>query len=491
MAAQPALTNALQDQYGLRNIRPQWIRRQSVLSFDIIKAPITRTDLSEISAGTLPWNITQAHSVQLRVKALVQVHDVINIANANPRSNQPPRVLQFSMSDGATEFVAVEFTPLGARLSLHTLPGTKIVLLPSALVRRGRVMLTASDFEFFGAPSANIWGSAYQRQIDNALGEAALPNPSHSSFDSIVASRGGQNGAPVIPVHMGGIADAIPATQRASAQGEDDAEDDGFWAHAVQIADRNLNASVANPTPALPQTNAVAHARALPQQRAAPMVIDIEDLPVDCVYETPQSPPHQDVVMHHAQPQHGFNSADHVPDTDIVEIPSTPVFESDAVAQQQSQPASQGDDILNMLQPPSLPFSRLAAATTNVQPNGTTLHRVYSIKTARKVVVQYNGDKLVLFAQLDDGTAIELLPLHPQLAGDITGLETESEQFRADVENGYVRMRTAIRGIHGFIQVHNGADGAHVISVTKGVPDQEVSQISYKRFRLYRCFVLT
>eukprot|EP00737_Agarophyton_chilense_P003194 gb/GEZJ01003711.1/.p1 GENE.gb/GEZJ01003711.1/~~gb/GEZJ01003711.1/.p1 ORF type:complete len:519 (+),score=74.88 gb/GEZJ01003711.1/:901-2457(+) len=485
--------HALEEQYGLRNIREEWIHRQRALSPEIVKGPISRTNLCDISRGTLPWNILQAHSVQLGVKVLVQVEDVINIANANPRSHDVPRVLQLTLNDGAIDFVAVELEPLGGRISMKTTPGTKIVLLPSTLVRRGRAFLTSSDFIFFGSPPTNLWGEPHQQRIAQSLRDAGLPNPSDSSFDCIARPQVSNGIQARIPIDMGGIADAITATEN-----EDD-DDVMFWAQAVEVADRNLGNAGTSTSAASAQDRTLADENlntheGMVTENNESLLIDLESTTrTNAIHEIPRGQA-VDISGESRRQRNDIEAKNHSePETDpprmgeaarkVLSFPSTPVFESDDRAFEpqyeheenaEEVDESSQDAIMTILDPPPLPFSKLGATEEGQRPP-ESLYRVYSMKIAKNVTIQHDGANYSFFVQVDDGTAIELLPINANVLRTITGFTVDSYEFQQDLEDGFPRIRKAIRGIHGFVRVSETPNGKQLIGISEGMPDNVVT----------------
>lgn len=152
-----------------------------------------------------------------------------------------------------------------------------------------------------------------------------------------------------------------------------------FWPKLLRFAGCNVNESVVNSAPTIRPTISIASgfvwlpARAstpavsLSQQCATITVFDIPDLPVKCIDQAPQKPSGQHAIVNNAQPQRRSTNGDREPNTATHEIPSTSVFESDDLIQQQQQQhphrTSENDVLFNMLRPLFLPFSELAAAT--------------------------------------------------------------------------------------------------------------------------------
>lgn len=491
------LVQSLKEEYGLHNIREEWIRRQAALSLEIVKGPICRTNLCEMSTGTLPWNVLEAHSVQLGIKVLVQIEDVINIANANPRSHEAPRVLQMTLNDGAIDFVAVELQPLGGRISMKTIPGTKIMLLPSTLVQRGRLLLTASDFTFFGSPSANLWGDGFDSQIAEALKDAGLPNPNASSFDSIARSQHGTSTRSHIPVDMGGIADAIPALDG----NNEDGDEDMFWAQAVEMMDRTLpDSRISSALEAPPTENLLPSENIRNEPIAEESVLQRNEVEiVDLIIasqdrhdletaercrvgqmDTDSATPRLTMNcsdMEDRRPEENANQASDI--ANIAEIPGAPLFDSDSEIYEGLEGGDRSsircDETLKYSSmpsnrsPPPLPLGRLAE--TLGKRSSQLLYRVYSMKAPRKVSIRFSSGLLVMAAVIDDGTSVQTLEVSQSLVERMTGFGTDSEDFRLDLDNGCPRMRTALRGIHGFVTLGD-------IPGTNGIGTVQLSSIS-------------
>lgn len=221
MATESALCFNLEQRFGLRNARSDWVRRQTAFSIDELQSTICRTDLGIISSGTLPWNVSDAHAVRLGTRVLVQIDDITNIANPDPRSNERPRVLLLTLNDGCRDFTGVELE-CWQRISLSTTLGTKIILQNSARIMRGCVLLRERDFIVLGSPPSNIWGASHEELVSQARRNAGLPDPqgSGSSLARVleaehvqtIAQMLGNSSAEdlavnVLPLGMGGIAD--------------------------------------------------------------------------------------------------------------------------------------------------------------------------------------------------------------------------------------------------------------------------------------------
>ena len=215
---------------GIWNLRNEWVKEHQNLSRSLqrLNSVVVATDISLITRGGLQWPVRNAHNTKLGVPLLVQVEDIINVAVSNPRASTGACVLQAVLSDGGQEFVAVEYRDLKGKLSIRTLPGSKVLLSASTPIRRGRVLLTPDSVRVLGSPRFDIWGPklASMRRAD-ALREAGLPVPAASTFDSIAAE------GIVAPM---GLADTA-ITERDIEQTHDE---DEFWAAAVAVADAQV-----------------------------------------------------------------------------------------------------------------------------------------------------------------------------------------------------------------------------------------------------------
>lgn len=470
MNSQDALTHALEERFGLRNVRSEWVRRQTAFSTDTVAGPICRTDICEISEGTLPWNILEAHSVQLDTKVLVQIEDVINIASSDPRSRDAPTVLQLTVTDGCTDFVAIELEPL-QRLSLMTVPGTKVILHPSALVRRGRVFLTTKDFTFLGPPSSNIWGDAYDEKVASALGAAGLHNAMASTFDSI-ARNAVQNGDGVRAFpDMGGIADAVRTTN------DEDDNDDGFWAEAAAFADRNEaeNASARRESPHQINGN---HAEPSITRRA----VATNPLP-NLVLQSDAAQARLTGINRARKEQQEPIVVDDIRNDghEVMDIPEMPVFDSDAAAfdsdfettARNTAGATSGNvateiDEIDDFRVPELPLSRLVDGVSESRNAGleTSIYRAFVMKPIRKPKAVLHKNGFLLSVPFDDGTAIDNLSVDDALLKRLTGVDFRPRELSGSVTSGSddskhtsevsLQPHKHTRGITGFIQVrHN------------------------------------
>lgn len=505
MASQQALSQSLNEKFGLRNVRDDWFRRQTAFSSDVLVGPICRTDLCKVSQGSLPWNILEAHSVQLNVKVLVQIEDVINIASADPRSADMPRVLQMTLTDGALDFVAVELESLGGRLSMRTVPGTKLILLPTALVRRGRILLTSKDFSFLGGPSNNVWGDAYNERIAESLRAAGLPNPKASTFDTIASASGNERGnmASTSLIDMGGIADAIPST-------EDNDDDDEFWAEAAAAVDRSgvdVNINMLDVQSVRPSTSSdvldrpeLAENLAMPRSQFNPQVegempratapsqlisaeaTDVvrysgadDDVEVVSVAPSSHSKEVQNVIINES-------------DGDIedsLDIPEMPRCESDPSMDREKindtgncayvASASDMEDIED-LQTPGLPFCRFETIEVDrIEGALEGIYKAYSLKTSRKTGIKMENNQVMVSALLDDGTNVQLIALRPNFAKSLTGIDQNSEEFHNKFDEGVHEIRRCTRGMCGFFKVEHDDDGSFIADMTSHPPGCMVS----------------
>jgi hypothetical protein len=216
--------------YGLRNINEGWLRQNRHYSLENLENQIASRDLSDVCRGTLPFRIADAHDVKLDEPALVQVEDVINLSSSDdPRgTGLPSTTLLVRFSDGRQSFAGVELLPLGGRINVRTVPGSKLRLEKGTAVRRGRVLLTQEHVVLVGrmVPSGNVWGAEYEASVARAMRRAGLQAAGAVSFDAIAgAQSGGPAGAPI--TGLGGIADMA----------EESEDDEAFWIQAMAAED--------------------------------------------------------------------------------------------------------------------------------------------------------------------------------------------------------------------------------------------------------------
>lgn len=512
MNDQRTLQAALEQRFGLRNLRPEWLRRQAELSIDEVVGPICRSDICQTTTGTLPWNLCDAHSVQLNTKVLVQIEDVINIANSDPRSTDAPRVLQLTLTDGHLDFVAVELEPL-RRLSMMTVPGTKLVLQPTALVRRGRLFLTGNDFTFLGSPASNlssniVWGEAHAEKVNAALCDAGLPNPKASTFDAIARDNG------QLPPDMGGIADAA----RIADEAREDEDDDDFWAQAVTVADSSEAAAVATGRTRLGVSDRVdGDVTRVGASVPTPAVGEVREVPPKasnsaCV--EPVQQPHAtrtstsaaaagNATMEQAVPM-ALESTLHIND-----IPDMPVFESDRVPfgsdsdfedttndvdmRHAQQVHEETEDYVVAI--PKRPFCRLedVGVATTQKGRKRLVCRAYVPKLRRKPKATQDNGGFIFSIPFDDGSKLCKLGIRDTFFGDLRNvapedalhamISSEGNSTGSGVSNPFLDSPTAYadtilkytRGIHGFIQIECTDDNAIVTAVAQKPPGGLVS----------------
>lgn len=224
----------LESEYALRNLRPEWTPTTN-------KQAVIGADLRRISRGSLTWKVQDGHNVQLGIDVFVQVEDVIDISQANPRpaftgtrvntnpntnNNRRNSTLQIVFTDGGQEFVAVTTVPFFGGVY-----GSKCVLRRHTLIRRGRVILAPNCVQMVGTP-APPWQPDSDRMIA-AFKTCGLPLPSASTFDSIAAQG---------PIRPMGLANPdITDTQDGNNGNDDNGDEDAaFWAAAAQIADEHM-----------------------------------------------------------------------------------------------------------------------------------------------------------------------------------------------------------------------------------------------------------
>lgn len=473
MTSQEALRNALEEKFGLRNLRSDWFRRQTAFSADVLAGPICRTDICELTDGTLPWNILEAHSVQLGTKVLVQIEDVINVANSDPRSADAPRVLQFTLTDGSIDFVAVELEPLSSRISMRTVPGTKLVLHSTTLVRRGRVMLTENDYTFLGSPPSNIWGDDYSTRVSQALVAARLQNPNMSSFDSIApgpASGADTTASANAPLRnlpdMGGIADAVPG------ESSGDSDDEEFWAQAAAMADQNEapSAQVPHPGAAHGSENLSLERNGTIMPRQAEIHRTHTTSGENGNGLASQPPPSRRPVLEQEP-----IVLDDIPDeSEINGIPEMPVCESDPVILDcvpHSIKGSDSDDLWvdvdadEPVQIPELPVSQFDQLE-NLRRSGrqSSMYRAYVAKPRSKLKINPETNQLTLSALFDDGSSMVSIQLPRKVLENLSGVALQphdgtysSNSTSEDSSQGsrQEKVRRSCRQISGFVELEH------------------------------------
>ncbi|CDF38576.1 unnamed protein product [Chondrus crispus] len=430
----------------------------------MVAGPICRADICEITEGTLPWNVLEAHSVQLGTKVLVQVEDIINIASSDPRSKTSPTVLQVTITDGCTDFVAVELESL-QRISLLTIPGTKIILHPTTLVRRGRVFLTSKDFTYLGPPPSNVWGSAYNEKISSALSSAGLPNPKTSTFDSI-SRDAAQSGVRLFP-DLGGISDARILVD------ENDEEDDDFWAEAAELADitpSRINAGTRNKSLQERESG-----RSDRNDRQSGLTATVAEAPrADLTTSNvPSSGALADEV-----PTNNANSGPIVIDDSSEEgslqmgIPAMPPMETeDHTAHGQSEyPPHFGNEFIESepmdvddLEEPPMPLSRLEDLGSDRMSNESrSVYRAFVTRPVSKRRTISCRGKTMVSVPFDDGTAIANLYLDEKTIKNLAmpGSSSEHSNRHTNRHNidglssqGSQQLHKRPRGVTKFIEV--------------------------------------
>lgn len=516
------LRRALEERCGLYNVRPDWICQHSTLSADQFVGPIVNTDLSKLTQGTIPWDISRAHSIQLGTKALVQIDDIINIANANPRSSDAPRVLQLTLTDGVQDFIGVELEPL-QRVSMGTVPGTKLVLHETALFRRGRVMLTSRDFTFLGCPTTSqtsniVWGEQYEERISTALSEAGLPNPRASTFDTIASSNS------QLLVDMGGIADAANIAD----DQENDDDDDAFWAEAAAIADLSeaqvVNGGGGGGGQGFAQGNGdvVMHGNSnvrtndrrdeetnLLNTRGDPLTFgtNVEMNPSrDTTCNLPATVALMDVDD---EPQPQVIEPDYTPGEK--DIPDMPYCESDAIVinsdddfEDVGHSKQQNDNLVEvfgeMVAVPQRPFSYFCNIEDELDRGRKQLVvRAFAPRPQRKPKARQVKGGLAFSVPFDDGTEIFLAAVGDKFFGDLAGFSkthgasTSSSDGASNgsaVSNPFLDSPKTFsntilkysRALIGFMQVDLNSDVAVLKKVSREPPQGYVSVLSFQFF---------
>lgn len=491
-SSQDRLSHALEQQFGLRNARAEWIRRQTAFSAEELRGLICRTDLCSMSGGTFPWDVHAGHSVTLGVPTLVQVEDVINVSQADPRSAEAQgraRVLQMTLTDGSRDVVAVELEPWGGRLTVKTIPGTKLLLHASARVRRGRLVLRGADFDVLGAPPANVWGPSYDGEVAQGRSAAGLPDTRQMSLARVLEGDDPRNAelvwtgddADALPLNIGGLAD--PALLR----------DD----------DENGNVANITATPVAPTTAA----SALPHwTRQDPPSFALERRtggsgPTSSPYSRVQAAPLSTVpptAAGAAPPTVGatapadvidlvdedsISRGNHIPE----EIPDVPEEMSDGEVVEVYLDSQGG------LRVPPPPLGRLAEMRRSSRDGPILVVRAYSPKAERGL---QRGDAAAMLAPLDDGSAVRVVRLATSFARVLTlpagtppRPAAPTDNLDNDIDAEATRICTAVRGVCGFVSVAVPPDPDAmpvVTDVSATPPDTDL--VSFFLFFFPGCF---
>eukprot|EP01103_Thecamoeba_quadrilineata_P003984 TRINITY_DN13713_c0_g1_i1.p1 TRINITY_DN13713_c0_g1~~TRINITY_DN13713_c0_g1_i1.p1 ORF type:complete len:191 (+),score=33.38 TRINITY_DN13713_c0_g1_i1:3-575(+) len=124
------------------------------------------TDLNQIGLASLPSSVTTLHKSTLTGYCLLQIDEIINIAESieNRFSDTSNRFLKFSLTDGHQRVFAIEYRPIPA-LSANTPPGTKI-LIREVRVLRGLLLLTSGNVKVLGG-SVEALGNIRRRLLES------------------------------------------------------------------------------------------------------------------------------------------------------------------------------------------------------------------------------------------------------------------------------------------------------------------------------------
>lgn len=468
------LLRDLDREYGLRNVRDEWFRRQTSFSAHQLRPIICRTDLCAISNGTLPWDVSRAHSVSLGITTLMQVEDVINVASADPRAlTSNPRVFQATLTDGTHDVVAVELgTPPSPQfIQAASIPGTKLKIHASARLRRGRILLRSSDYTVLGAPPSNVWGPLYSREIANARQAAGLPDHAanaQASLGRVVESDNPGNASLVwtgdssdpnaLPLNIGGIAD--PALLAAAEEAENGVIVSQSQSQSqpvqsspiIQVQSDNRNdTNVALRSAAQEPVEAPAHIQSEPelaqiQARQTNSEEATNNLTTSAIM--PQLP----VVNQ----QQSVNTAIH--DEDMRRLNRSSEMEIPEV------PESDEENWLALLstqeEGPQAPFGRLCDANA-------TMVRAYAVESRGGLA---NG------TVLDDGFAIRAVTFGRKLMEHLSERAQSTVNNRTEEEGG--QLRAAIRGACGFMSIRQNEGPlqgeTEVYDVSAGPPGSEI-----------------
>lgn len=430
--SQDDLCQGLETLFGLRNTRADWIRRQTAFSADELKDTICRTDICTITNGTLPWNIHAGHSVPLGVKVLAQIEDIINIGKSDPRCNERPRIMQMTLNDGMSDFVAVELQPWGGRISLRTVAGSKLILQATARVYRGRLLLRAADFMLLGglAVSGNVWGVDYDAHVAEARRKAGIPDANARTLEGVLQGEGGLDVVwtgdfdDALPLNIGGIANPSLLVDEADGSGQD--ETNGPWGVS---------------TPSV-MTNTPTSGTMVANRVSAP-----------------------DTAEGNTASNMDNSSRNEVSGVNIPEVPES---ESDAEAGSAMQMDSGHNggecmtaDWTQMLQVPQAPLTRLATLSTQ-QTTGALVSRIYTPRMEQNGSMEMDEDTMQIRVTVDDGSKLQIVRLAPALVHELT-------QEVVDTASG-TQVRQNLRKLSGFASLTMGQDGDLVMTELTAVP---------------------
>lgn len=454
-------TRQLDQSYGLRNLKSEWMSAQRTSGQSVLVRSIRNSEIREISNGSLPWTIQGAHRVRLGTKVLVQIDNITNVGAQDPKAPSP-RLLQFGFSDGATSFIGIELDTTKSSFSPNTTPGTKLTLLPTALLRRGRVLLTYEDYALIGAPQGRARASVTGQVTQTPPRHTGTGQSTGRSWDGVSVDCN-MNPTESNIINVGGIAEI-------TEESDDGGDEDELWTENLKIHSRYptptrqrvpasspVRSSVAREPCASAWRNSIereqpsndteangAKTKGLKQRQDG----DVAGMRGSRGTEKRAFPVGQ-------QPS-ASRSANAVPmNADIDLTVAQPSADSPKVMEvwnaKQPEPAQQSGrvDIVNWGSPQ---IARLKDLTDSPHHMSTRpqICRLYAMKTGKRVDHPLPR-RPVASTIVDDGTAVRIVSVLDELFDNLRfgcspGVETLSQ--RADQG-----IRRFLRSIHGFVRV--------------------------------------
>jgi len=145
---------------------------------DMVYQQLLLADLRNAVASQLPEHFYSASTVMLQGKYILQIEELMNIADNYERQyqdNNENRMLKFCMTDGRQRLFGIEYQRIPS-LSVHSLPGSKVII-SDVVVRRGLLLLTGSNTIVLGGQVAPLvtleqnkranWEQSQKGFIDN------------------------------------------------------------------------------------------------------------------------------------------------------------------------------------------------------------------------------------------------------------------------------------------------------------------------------------
>lgn len=144
-------------------LRPSWLTDAGVDASTLLQR-LLAADLRDACEGSLPAALERQHNVQLEGQHLVQILEMVDIANPSAqdpgeeevddaqstveRRPRRQKMLKVCFTDGAQAVCGIEHRPI-AQLRA-AVPGTKFLLGNRPLLRRGLLLLEPQHMEAFG-----------------------------------------------------------------------------------------------------------------------------------------------------------------------------------------------------------------------------------------------------------------------------------------------------------------------------------------------------